>query len=234
MRLHCQPFAERGADDHDVLCHGRRRVETDFTGLERDLLPLADDGADFQIDDAVLAELTDRRAGVRVQRHEVVARADEQHAIVALAVGPVGEAAARELPRRGNGARPLAQRVHPHQLAALRIERDDRAAGAAGRVHDPLHHQRGAFQLVLGTCAEIVGLEAPRDFELVEVGCVDLIERRVARAFHVRGVVRPLAVLRAREVRRLGMHERQHRRGSDDRRNAQSNAFHRSLFSWLA
>jgi hypothetical protein len=37
-----------------------------------------------------------------------------------------------------------------------------------------------ALQLILRMGAEMVGLEAPREFQLVEVGGVDLIKRRVA------------------------------------------------------
>ena len=84
--------------------------------------------------------------------------------------------------------------MHPQQLAALRIERDDRSASAAGRVEHAADHQRRAFELVFGPRPEAVGLEAPRDFELVEVARVDLIERRVLRAAKIGGVVRPLTV----------------------------------------
>ena len=49
-------FLERRADDDDVVDDGRRRVQADLAGLEIDLLAVADDRADLQIDDAVLAE----------------------------------------------------------------------------------------------------------------------------------------------------------------------------------
>ena len=90
--------------------------------------------------------------------------------------------------------------MRPDQLAGLRVERDNRPARPAGRVEDAFHHQRRALQLVLGERAEAVGLEPPRHFELVEVGAVDLVQRRVAGAFQVGGIMRPLAVLRRRQA----------------------------------
>ena len=51
-----------------------------------------------------------------------------------------------------------------------------------GRVQHALDHERRPFELVLGERAEVVGLEAPGDFQLAEVGGVDLIQRRVPRS----------------------------------------------------
>ena len=49
-------FLERRADDHRVLHHQGRRVESGLTGFEIDLLAGARDHADLQIHHAVLAE----------------------------------------------------------------------------------------------------------------------------------------------------------------------------------
>src|SRR5262249_34881147 len=67
--------------------------------------------------------------------------------------------------------------------------------GAGGHVQVAFDHQRRALELVLGLCAEIVGLEAPGDFELVKVGGVDLVERRILAALQIGRVIRPFAVL---------------------------------------
>src|SRR5205085_11087571 len=97
----------------------------------------------------------------------------------------------------------LAQTVRPYHLAGPAIERDDRAPRAAGRVQHALDRERRPFELVLRTRTEVVGLVAPRDFELVEVRAVDLIERRVARSSEIRRVVRPVAGSRGGLRRRL-------------------------------
>src|SRR5439155_5951663 len=151
--------------DRDVLDDERRRVDADLAGLEIDLLPLADHGPLLEIDDAVGAERIDHRAGVRVERDETIARRDVDDAVVAAAVGPVRESAARELPRRDAGAFALTQAVRPHQLAGLAVERDDRSPRAAGRVQHAVDSDRRLFELVLRTRSERVGLESPRDFE---------------------------------------------------------------------
>ena len=66
-----------------------------------------------------LAERGDDGAGLRVERDEAVAGRHVEDALVALAVGPVRHAAARELARRDRGALALAQAVRPDQLAGL-------------------------------------------------------------------------------------------------------------------
>src|SRR5207237_8933082 len=91
---------ERGADEDDVLDDGRRRVDADLADLVVDLLALAGHRALLQIDDAALAERRDHRAVLRVERDQAIARRDVEHALVAFAVGPVRDAAARELARR--------------------------------------------------------------------------------------------------------------------------------------
>ncbi len=195
-------FLERRADQHDVADDGRRRVQADLAGLQLDLLALAGDRAFLQIDHAALAERRDHRAVLGVQRDQAVAGGDVEDAVVALAVGPVRDAAAGQLARRDRGAVAFAVAVRPDQLAGPAVERDHRAARAGGGVEHAFDRQRRAFELELGAGAEVVGLEAPRDFELIEVAAVDLIERRILGAAHVGGVVRPVAVLRAGHARR--------------------------------
>ena len=186
----------RRADEDRVPDDGGRGVQPDLAGLEIDLLAVALHDADLQIHDAVLAEGRDHRAGLGVERDQPVAGGDVEHAVVAAAVGPVGDAAPGQLPGRVGAALALRIAVHPQQLTRARVERHHRAARAAGRVEHAANHQRRAFELELGARAQAVGLEPPRDFELVEVVGVDLIEGRVLRAAEIGGVVRPLAVLR--------------------------------------
>ncbi len=184
----------------------------DFRLLEVGLLAV-DHDADLEVDDAVLAEARNRLAGLRVERDEAVAGGDVDDAIVTLAVGPVGESAARQLARRpARGALALVHAVGPLQLAGARLHRDHRAARAGRGIEHPLDHDGRAFELGFGTRTEVVGLQAPRHFELADVAAVDLIERRVLRAAEVRGVHRPLAVLGARHRAGLAGDERGHPR----------------------
>src|SRR6185436_11966371 len=64
-------------------------------------------------------------------------------------------------------------------------------------------HQRRPFELEFGTRAEVVGLEPPGDFELIEVAGVDLVQRGIPRPLDVGRVVRPLAVRGRQESWRL-------------------------------
>ena len=145
----------------------------------------------------------DAIAGPGVERDEAIARRHVEDAFL-FAVGPVREPAARELARRRAAARALVLTVHPLQFSGGRVERDDRTPGAAGRVQPAADHERRGLEIELEARTEVVGLEAPRHFELAEVGCGDLIERRVARVPEVAAVGPPLALRRAR----LTLHRR--------------------------
>ncbi len=84
--------------------------------------------------------------------------------------------------------------MYPQQFAGGCIQRDHRTARARSGVEDAIDHQRRAFQLEFRTVAEVVGLESPGDLEFVEIGGVDLIERRVAKIAEVAGIGWPLSV----------------------------------------
>ncbi len=196
-------------DDH-VVDDERNGVETNLALLEIDLHLLAvlvDHHALLEVDDALLAEGLDRVAGLGVERHEAVAGGDVVDAVVGLAVGPVGDAAAGQLTGRpARRAFALVHAVHPLLFAGLAVERDDRAAGAGDRVDRAADHDRRRAKLGLGARTEVVGLEAPGHFHLAEIARVNLIERRVLAAAQVGGIHRPVAVLRARHAARLSGH----------------------------
>src|SRR5207249_93086 len=100
VRRDGRAFPEGRTDDHNVFRNRGRGVETDLACLQVDWLAIAEIRALLQIDDAVLAERADHAPGLGVERDETVARRDVQDAIVAAAVGPVRDAAARQLARR--------------------------------------------------------------------------------------------------------------------------------------
>src|SRR5262249_16938986 len=109
------------------------------------------------------------------------------------AVAPVREAAARQLTWRRAGASAFLLAVHPEHFSGCGIERENRAAASAGCVEDAADHQRRSLVLILRTRAKAVGLEPPRDLELVEVGRVDLIGWGVCGTARVAGVAAPFA-----------------------------------------
>src|SRR5436190_13068010 len=187
-------------------------MNTDFAGHEIDLLSFAEDGALSQIDDAVPAERRNARAGPRVERDEAVSRRDVEDAFVP-AIGPVGDASARQLARRRGRTRALVLAVGPPQLARDRVERDDGAARAGGRVDDSVDFERRAFELELRTRTEAVGLEAPRDFERVEIRRVDLRKPRVVLMLQVSRVRAPFDV---RGIAGGPLRAGSDRRGEDD------------------
>ena len=82
-------FSHRGTDDNRVPDDDRCGMNSDFAGFQIDLLVVALDDANLQINDAILAERVDHRAVLGVQRNEPVTCRDVQDAVVAFAVRPV-------------------------------------------------------------------------------------------------------------------------------------------------
>ena len=66
-------------------------------------------GADFHIDHAVIAEGFDRPAGMGIEFDQAIAGGDVEDAVIAIAVGPIGHAAAGKLARRDRRR----ARLHP-------------------------------------------------------------------------------------------------------------------------
>ena len=71
---------------------------------------------------------------------------------------------------------------------------DDGAPRAGGEVHLSAYHQRGGLEVELRLGPQVIGLETPGHFEVVEVAGVDLIERRVPRALQIRTIRSPFPV----------------------------------------
>ncbi len=186
-------FAKSRTDHHGVFRNYGRRLHPDFSGLqvrENLLVVMA-----FQIDHAVFSKRGDPLASLGVQANQPEAGRNVENALI-HAVRPVRQTAPGKLPRRRAAALAFVLAVNPQQFTTLRVERDDRAPRARGRVKDTVHHERRSLEFVFRTIAKIVRLDAPGYLEVAEVRRVDLIERPVARARRVRGVGRPLRVFR--------------------------------------
>ena len=147
----------------------------------------------LQIDDAVDAEAVDGPPDRGVERDHLIPGRDVDDALL-LAVGPVRQAAPRELPRRRFAAFALVEAVDPELFTGCGVERNDGTTAARRRIEDPVGDERRRLELKLGPRSQIVGLEPPRDFERAEVLRVDLIERRVTRVSEIAAVGPPLAV----------------------------------------
>ncbi len=185
--------AVRGADDDDVLGDDRRAVPRDFAGDRIELLI----GVLLEIDDAVDAEILERLAGLGVEADELIADRDVEDPLVSSCRR---SSSRRRVPT--TGAPRLRRAGLPRADASKAVRRcgvdGDRVAMlAGGGVEHAVDHQRRGLQIEVGTLAEVLGLEAPGDFERVEVGGVDLIERRVAGDPEIAAPRAPLAVGRA-------------------------------------
>ncbi len=86
--------------------------------------------------------------------------------------------------------------MHPEQFAGRSVNRDCGTARPCRGVEHSVDHERRAFQFVLWTIAEHIGLQAPNHFEVIEIGGIDLIKRPVAGTGKISGVGRPFCFLR--------------------------------------
>jgi hypothetical protein len=102
----------RGPDDDGVSGTSRRGVQTNLASHEVHRLIVIQ----LEIDDSTSAEARDRITGFCVERDEAVARRDVENPFFA-AVGPVRQAASRELPWGCRAAITLVLAVHPQELA---------------------------------------------------------------------------------------------------------------------
>ena len=68
-------------------------MQANFTLLEIELLVLADDDANLQVDDTARAEGHDGHTGLGVQLDEAIASRHVEDALVTTTVGPVGQTA---------------------------------------------------------------------------------------------------------------------------------------------
>ena len=191
--------------DDDVARDDRRPVPGDLARHRVERLV----GVLLEVDDAVPAEVLERAAGLRVEADQLVADGDVEDPLVALAVGPVADAAARQAADRGISAASFVEPVHPPDLARGSVHRHGVPRRAGGEVQHPVHHERRRLEVVVGTRAEVIGLEPPCDLERAEVLRVDLIEGCVARGAQVAGPRPPFAAgctALGREADRRGEH----------------------------
>ena len=117
-----EAIADAVADDDQVLVDDRRRRVGVVLLVDRP------DQAFAQIDDAVVAESRDRRAGLRIELNQLVARVEED--AKAIAILPRDDAAMRRSPAVRRLAVFVRFRIVPPQLlAGRRIERRDLVVG---------------------------------------------------------------------------------------------------------
>ncbi len=92
-----------------------------------------------------------------------------------------------ELRRGAAVSRSPSSRRYIHSVSpGVGVDRYDGAAKARGGVEHAVRHERRDAVVELRSRAEVVGLPAPRDSQLADVGAVDLIQRRIAGAAHDR------------------------------------------------
>src|SRR5579863_300448 len=102
-------FFERRSDDYHILNHERSGMKARLAVFQIDLFAGAGGHADLEVHHSVPAEARDGSACVGVQLYEPVTGSDEDDPIVALAVGPVRDAAAGKLPGRDGRALAFAE-----------------------------------------------------------------------------------------------------------------------------
>src|SRR5262245_31972337 len=99
VSLRRESASHRRTDDDDVFDDGRRGMRADLAGLEIDLRARAVDDALLEVHDPFFTEGRNHGARLRVQGYQSIAHGRVQHALVAFAVSPVGQAPSGQLAR---------------------------------------------------------------------------------------------------------------------------------------
>src|SRR5882762_7205764 len=169
-------LAKSGADDYGIFGHDRRGLNAYFASdqIRKNFLIVIQ----LQIHFAMIGKRGNSNASLGVQTDQAKSRRDVENSLF-FAVRPIGQAAAGELPWSCAAAFSFMLTVDPKQFTGGRVKSDDRAARSSSGVQNAVHHERRAFEFVLQPVAEIIGLDAPRNFKIIEVAGVDLIQRPV-------------------------------------------------------
>ena len=135
----------------------------------------------------------DALARLRVEDRQVVSRRHDDDSLIGP-VRPIGQPASGELARRLLPANALVDPPLPDGLSGGRIDRRTPLRRLVATVirSSIREERRRSIILILAVLARV---PLPRDLERIEVGGVDLIERRVARAPRIGAPIAPFAGL---------------------------------------
>ena len=176
---------------HRVAHHEWRGVQTDHTlvGIHLLVVILA------QVDGAADAEIGIGDAGPGIKREHGVAAGDIDHPLLGP-IGPVTYAKTRTA--AGADTLTFVMGVYPQKLAGACIQAHHIATEARGDIDAPVRNQRGRLVIGIQARAQCVGGEFPGQFELIEVGGIDLVQWRITGAGEIVGVMQPVGLARAR------------------------------------
>ena len=185
----------RGADDHEIADHGRRRGFLIFAA-PRDI-----GDAVLEIDLSGVAEIGAGLAGRRIQREQPCIDRGEENPLTAGAnVGGLGIRPKCHAPIHQTLGVMLTQVDLGVEIPSLptgfRIEREHAIEGS-GEIHRAGYHDwRGlefAFRSAVGSVGNVPGMNFPCRFELGDIGRVDPVQRRIAASSGIARVGRPIS-----------------------------------------
>src|SRR5262249_24568757 len=150
----------RRAHDDGVSGNNRSGVQPEFSCDRIQFLIVVQ----LQIDDSAFTESRDRDSCFGVQSNEPVARSNMKNPFfVGTRVFAIGKTTPRKVSRGVVPAWTFTLAVHPQELTARRIQRNDIASRSCRRVKNTTNHQRSGLKVCFGPGAKALGLESPRD-----------------------------------------------------------------------
>ena len=175
-------WATKAADDQKILIGDARGVKAD---ARRPLYIQAS----TKMNGTILPEASDRLAGFRIERVEMIANTGEESLFAAGFILPEYQTA---LPG-GSASGSFGLRIpFPEFPTGGGVEGDDLAGGRGGVKH------AGDNQIVGLVFAFVAGVVGPGDFQLADIAPVDLLERRVKASPFIAEIGWPIDVGRRR------------------------------------
>ncbi len=195
---HTTVFQRRRNDDDVAKNQRRRSVHQVADGrIEVGIL------LDFlrEIDNALLAKRNDRMAILRIQRHQLIAGRHGEDSRL-LPIGPIRNAPA--VLANSVGARPFVEPPRPERFPVPGSAATTARRSPAVKYRTPPTMIGVVSFLISGWAAEVIAVPDPGDLEVLDVGGVDLIERRISSVAAIAARAAPFAHLRVRPAEQPG------------------------------
>jgi hypothetical protein len=103
----------RRTDDDGISGNHWSRMQADIGGLKIESLVIIE----LQIDDAVLSEGLNGRTGLGIEGDQTIAGRHIKDPLLVSSIGPIGQPATRQVPRRIVSTPSLTLAMHPNEFA---------------------------------------------------------------------------------------------------------------------
>ena len=180
----------RCTNNNHILCYDWCGMEANIGSIKiYDLIEVL-----LEIDHTVSAKFWNEISSKSIQGNKLVARSHIEHSgVLTITALPECQPAPRQLSGRISRAQALCKAKAPKNFAIGGVQCHHAAARSGCRVEHTINHQGRGLKAVFGVGTEIVSLKYPSQFQIGEIGRVDLLQGRIACVPKIASVGGPLS-----------------------------------------